>query len=74
VRFRSRGLVHTVKRMWDIDGVNLGFDTLSIAYLRSKGTLNIRGVCGEQALWVKGHDDVTATKESLTCLACLVSR
>ncbi len=72
-RFRSRGLVHNAKRVWTIDGTNLGFETLSIPYLRSLGTLNIRGACGEQALWIKGHDDVTATKEQLTCLACLVS-
>jgi hypothetical protein len=72
-RFRSRGLVHQVKRVWNIDGVNLGFETLSDTYLRLIRPLNLRGACGEQALWITGYVDVTSTKDPLTCLTCLVS-
>jgi hypothetical protein len=73
VRFRSRGLVHTVGQMWTIDGQGLSNDTCSVAYLRSLSPLNLRGECGEQALQIRGFDDVVVTKEQLTCLTCLVS-
>jgi hypothetical protein len=73
VNFRSRGLVHRILRLWDVDGQPHSYNLLSIVYLLALGPLNIKGACGEQALWIKGFDDVTATKEPLTCLACLIS-
>lgn len=61
--------------MWDIDGQMLSIETCSLTYLRSLGTLNVKFVCGERTLWMKGYPEHAPAniKEHLTCLACLVS-
>lgn len=61
--------MHDAIRVWDIDGQTLV--NCSIEYLRTLGTLNLRGACGEQALWVKGFEDVACTHDHLTCLECI---
>jgi hypothetical protein len=74
VRLHAQGLVHNIGRVWTVEGQTIVFHTVSVRYLHSlKYHLNVRCMCGHQALWITGFDDVAFTEEMPTCLACLVS-